>query len=253
MAGLTMRNVFGDGPSPGCAGPAGWRPTRRSSSRRTSSRYAWSRNGSPAGWASGRGCMTSWPRCPPGTTARDGCAGAARGGPAPRVGGATGPGRGAQRARPAARRPRSRRYAAGAAGRCSPIWPTCSAPLLGSSCPATAERARPQAEPKSAANLPDIHGPSAPDLAERDLPVTLPPGSADELVGGILIGGGVPEFHHLAVVQMKDVRFVDLHAPAARLAVATASATPCSSSAKTVCRSRWNDPSVTSMSLPKNP
>ena len=59
MAGLTMRNIFGDGPSPGCADPAGWRPTPRSSSRRTSSRYARSRNGSPAGRASGRGCMTS--------------------------------------------------------------------------------------------------------------------------------------------------------------------------------------------------
>jgi len=36
----------------------------------------------------------------------------------------------------------------------------------GSSCPATATRAaraRPQADPKSAANLPNIHGPSAPD------------------------------------------------------------------------------------------
>jgi hypothetical protein len=32
---------------------------------------------------------------------------------------------------------------------------------------------------------------------------------------------------------MEDMRFVDLDAPAARLAVMTTSATPCSSSAKT--------------------
>ena len=39
--------------------------------------------------------------------------------------------------------------------------------------------------------------------------------SADELVEGVHVGGGIPEFHHLAVAQMEDVRFVDLDAPAA--------------------------------------
>jgi hypothetical protein len=39
--------------------------------------------------------------------------------------------------------------------------------------------------------------------------------SADELVKGVLVGGGVPEFHHLAVAQVKDVRLVDRDAPAA--------------------------------------
>ena len=39
--------------------------------------------------------------------------------------------------------------------------------------------------------------------------------SADELVEGVLIGGGVPEFHHLAVAQVEDVRLVDRNAPAA--------------------------------------
>ena len=38
-----------------------------------------------------------------------------------------------------------------------------------------------------------------------------------------------------------------------RLAVAIVSATPWSSSARTACRYRWNDPSVISMSLPKKP
>src|ERR1700746_2115004 len=39
--------------------------------------------------------------------------------------------------------------------------------------------------------------------------------SADELVEGVLVGGGIPEFHHLAVAHVEDVRFVDLDAPAA--------------------------------------
>jgi len=58
----------------------------------------------------------------------------------------------------------------------------------------------------------------------RDTPRTSgaakPPGdaaarSADQLVDGVHVGGGVPEFRHLAVAQMEDVRFVDLDAPAA--------------------------------------
>ena len=39
--------------------------------------------------------------------------------------------------------------------------------------------------------------------------------SADELVEGVLVGGGIPEFHHLAVAHVEDVRFPDLDAPAA--------------------------------------
>jgi len=31
----------------------------------------------------------------------------------------------------------------------------------------------------------------------------------------VLVGGGIPEFHDLAVAQMEDVRFLDLDAPAA--------------------------------------
>ena len=36
-----------------------------------------------------------------------------------------------------------------------------------------------------------------------------------ELVEGVLIGGGDPEFHHLAVAHMEDLRLVELDAPAA--------------------------------------
>jgi hypothetical protein len=39
--------------------------------------------------------------------------------------------------------------------------------------------------------------------------------SADKLVVGVYVGAGAPEFHHLAVTQMEDMRFVDLDAPAA--------------------------------------
>jgi hypothetical protein len=39
--------------------------------------------------------------------------------------------------------------------------------------------------------------------------------SADELVVGVHVGGGVPEFHHLAITQMEDMRFIDLDAAAA--------------------------------------
>src|SRR5205814_5343030 len=39
--------------------------------------------------------------------------------------------------------------------------------------------------------------------------------SADELVEGVLVGGGVPESHPLAVAQMEDVRLVDRNTPAA--------------------------------------
>src|SRR5487761_1585921 len=61
--------------------------------------------------------------------------------------------------------------------------------------------------------------------------------SADELVVGVHVGGGVQNPPPLAVAQIEDVRFVDLDAPPARLAVSTTSATPCSSSAKTASRS----------------
>ena len=50
-------------------------------------------------------------------------------------------------------------------------------------------------------------------FADARLRVASP--SADELVEGVLIGGGIPEFHHLAVAHVEDVRFVDLDAPAA--------------------------------------
>jgi hypothetical protein len=39
--------------------------------------------------------------------------------------------------------------------------------------------------------------------------------SADELVVGVRVGGGVLEFHYLAVAETEDVRVVDLDAPAA--------------------------------------
>src|SRR5579863_1961898 len=39
--------------------------------------------------------------------------------------------------------------------------------------------------------------------------------SANVLIVGMHVGGGIPEFHRLALTQMEDVRFVDLDAPAA--------------------------------------
>src|ERR1700750_372934 len=39
--------------------------------------------------------------------------------------------------------------------------------------------------------------------------------SADKLIEGVLVGGGSPQFHHLAVAQMEDLRLFDLDAPPA--------------------------------------
>ena len=51
--------------------------------------------------------------------------------------------------------------------------------------------------------------------------------SADELVEGVLIDRGGPDFCHFAVAQVVDVYGVDVHAAAIPLADRATSATPC--------------------------
>ena len=77
--------------------------------------------------------------------------------------------------------------------------------------------------------------------------------SADQLVEGVHVGGGIPEFHHLAVAQMEDVRFVDLDAPAAPAGRENHQRDAVLIVGEECMKVSVEGSRVTSMSLPKNP